>query len=133
VGKLIMAWKLPERFRKLMAEAREEHCPLYKVEEREYFLLGSWIPLPRRLGKTDCKTTRSIWFLWESKRTSHIGVQWQQRSRPCWGKHEAGRELRGQAPRAKRYFFPGTIPSKGTPRGGLAAESLRASGASTFF
>ena len=51
VGKLIMAWKLPERFRKLMAEAREEQCPLYKVEEREYgfshaeigaYLLGLW-------------------------------------------------------------------------------------------
>jgi HD-like signal output (HDOD) protein len=51
VGKLIMAWKLPERFRKLTAEAREEHCPLYKVEEREYgfshaeigaYLLGLW-------------------------------------------------------------------------------------------
>jgi HD-like signal output (HDOD) protein len=51
VGKLIMAWKLPERFKKLLAEAREEHCPLYKVEEREYgfshaeigaYLLGLW-------------------------------------------------------------------------------------------
>ena len=51
VGKLILAWKLPERFRKLMAEAREEQCPLYKVEEREYgfshaeigaYLLGLW-------------------------------------------------------------------------------------------
>jgi HD-like signal output (HDOD) protein len=51
VGKLILAWKLPERFRKLMAEARQEQCPLYKVEEREYgfshaeigaYLLGLW-------------------------------------------------------------------------------------------
>jgi HD-like signal output (HDOD) protein len=51
VGKLIMAWKLPERFKKLMAEGREEQCPLYKVEEREYgfshaeigaYLLGLW-------------------------------------------------------------------------------------------
>ena len=51
VGKLIMAWKLPERFKKLMAEVREEQCPLYKVEEREYgfshaeigaYLLGLW-------------------------------------------------------------------------------------------
>jgi HD-like signal output (HDOD) protein len=51
VGKLIMAWKLPPRFKKLMAEAREEQCPLYKVEEREYgfshaeigaYLLGLW-------------------------------------------------------------------------------------------
>jgi len=51
VGKLVMAWKLPVRFKKLMAEAREEHSPLYKVEEREYgfshaeigaYLLGLW-------------------------------------------------------------------------------------------
>ena len=51
VGKLIMAWKLPERFKKLMAEGREEQCPLHKVEEREYgfshaeigaYLLGLW-------------------------------------------------------------------------------------------
>jgi len=51
VGKLIMAWKLPERFEKLLAEGREEQCPLYKVEEREYgfshaeigaYLLGLW-------------------------------------------------------------------------------------------
>jgi HD-like signal output (HDOD) protein len=51
VGKLIMAWKLPVRFKKLLAEVREEHCPLYKVEEREYgfshaeigaYLLGLW-------------------------------------------------------------------------------------------
>jgi len=51
VGKLIMAWKLPDRFKKLMAEAEEEQCPLYQVEEREYgfshaeigaYLLGLW-------------------------------------------------------------------------------------------
>ncbi len=51
VGKLIMAWKLPERFKKLLREAREEQCPLYKVEEREFgfshaeigaYLLGLW-------------------------------------------------------------------------------------------
>jgi HD-like signal output (HDOD) protein/CheY-like chemotaxis protein len=51
VGKLILAWKLPERFRKLLADAAEEHCPLYKVEERECgfshaevgaYLLGLW-------------------------------------------------------------------------------------------
>ena len=51
VGKLIMAWKLPERFSKLLAEAQEEQGPLYKVEEREYgfshaeigaYLLGLW-------------------------------------------------------------------------------------------
>ncbi|HMD84415.1 MAG TPA: response regulator [Terriglobia bacterium] len=51
VGKLIMAWKLPARFKKLLVEAREEPCPLYKAEEREYgfshaeigaYLLGLW-------------------------------------------------------------------------------------------
>jgi HD-like signal output (HDOD) protein len=51
VGKLIMAWKLPERFKELTAEAREEQCPLYQVEERHYgfshaeigaYLLGLW-------------------------------------------------------------------------------------------
>jgi HD-like signal output (HDOD) protein len=51
VGKLIMAWKLTGRFKKLMAEAEQEQCPLYKVEEREYgfshaeigaYLLGLW-------------------------------------------------------------------------------------------
>jgi HD-like signal output (HDOD) protein len=51
VGKLILAWKLPERFKKLLAQAAEEHGPLYKVEEREYgfshaeigaYLLGLW-------------------------------------------------------------------------------------------
>jgi HD-like signal output (HDOD) protein len=51
VGKLIMAWKLPDRFAKLLAEAEQEHCPLHEVEEREYgfshaevgaYLLGLW-------------------------------------------------------------------------------------------
>jgi len=51
VGKLVLAWKLPERFQKLLAQAAEEGCPLYKVEEREYgfshaeiggYLLGLW-------------------------------------------------------------------------------------------
>lgn len=51
VGKLVMAWKLPARFRKLQAEAQQEQCPLYQVEEREYgfshaeigaYLLGLW-------------------------------------------------------------------------------------------
>jgi HD-like signal output (HDOD) protein len=51
VGKLILAWKLPERFRQLLAQAAAEHCPLYQVEEREYgfshaeigaYLLGLW-------------------------------------------------------------------------------------------
>jgi len=51
VGKLIVAWKLPDRFKKLLAEVAEEQCPLYKVEEREYgfshaeigaYLLGLW-------------------------------------------------------------------------------------------
>jgi HD-like signal output (HDOD) protein len=51
VGKLIMAWKLSERFEKMLEEARGAHCPVYKVEEREYgfshaeigaYLLGLW-------------------------------------------------------------------------------------------
>jgi HD-like signal output (HDOD) protein len=51
VGKLVLAWKLPEHFKSLLAEAAEEHCPLYKAEEREYgfshaeigaYLLGLW-------------------------------------------------------------------------------------------
>jgi HD-like signal output (HDOD) protein len=51
VGKLILAWKLPGRFKELMAEVQQEHCPLYKVEEREFgfshaeigaYLLGLW-------------------------------------------------------------------------------------------
>jgi HD-like signal output (HDOD) protein/ActR/RegA family two-component response regulator len=51
VGKLILAWKLPDRFKKLLAEAAKERCPLYKVEEREFgfshaaigaYLLGLW-------------------------------------------------------------------------------------------
>jgi HD-like signal output (HDOD) protein len=51
VGKLILAWKFPERFKELLAQAAEEHRPLYKIEEREYgfshaeigaYLLGLW-------------------------------------------------------------------------------------------
>jgi len=51
VGKLILAWKFPERFKKLREEAAEENCPLYQVEERDYgfshaeigaYLLGLW-------------------------------------------------------------------------------------------
>jgi HD-like signal output (HDOD) protein len=51
VGKLILAWKLPEHFKDLLAKAAEEHCPLCKVEEREHgfshaevgaYLLGLW-------------------------------------------------------------------------------------------
>jgi HD-like signal output (HDOD) protein len=51
VGKLILAWKLPGRFKMLQAQAAEERCPLYKVEERQYgfshaeigaYLLGLW-------------------------------------------------------------------------------------------
>ena len=51
VGKLVMAWKLPERFKKLLTEADEENCPLHVTEEREYgfshaeigaYLLGLW-------------------------------------------------------------------------------------------
>ena len=51
VGKLILAWKFPERFKQMLRQAAEEHCPLYKIEEREYgfshaeigaYLLGLW-------------------------------------------------------------------------------------------
>lgn len=51
VGKLVMAWKFPENFKKLMAEVRQERCPLHLAEQREYgfshaeigaYLLGLW-------------------------------------------------------------------------------------------
>jgi HD-like signal output (HDOD) protein len=51
VGQLILAWKLPERFKKMLVEARENGCPLYQVEEQQYgfshaeigaYLLGLW-------------------------------------------------------------------------------------------
>jgi HD-like signal output (HDOD) protein/ActR/RegA family two-component response regulator len=51
VGKLVLAWKFPQQFLKLLGEAAEKHCPLYKVEESEYgfshaeigaYLLGLW-------------------------------------------------------------------------------------------
>jgi HD-like signal output (HDOD) protein len=51
VGKLVMAWKLSEPFRKMLLEARETRSPLHKVEERENgfshaeigaYLLGLW-------------------------------------------------------------------------------------------
>jgi HD-like signal output (HDOD) protein len=51
VGKLILAWKLPERFKKSLAEAAAQRHPLHKVEEGEYgfshaeigaYLLGLW-------------------------------------------------------------------------------------------
>jgi HD-like signal output (HDOD) protein len=51
VGKLILAWKFPDRFKKMLRQAAEEHCSLYEVEEREYgfshaeigaYLLGLW-------------------------------------------------------------------------------------------
>ena len=51
VGKLIMAWKLPESFKKLLALGQQERCPLYVLEERENgfshaeiggYLLGLW-------------------------------------------------------------------------------------------
>jgi HD-like signal output (HDOD) protein len=34
VGKLILAWKLSEHFKKVLAEALAAHCPVYVVEER---------------------------------------------------------------------------------------------------
>jgi HD-like signal output (HDOD) protein/ActR/RegA family two-component response regulator len=51
VGKLVLAWKFPDRFKRLLAQAAEEHLPLYRVEEREHgfshaeiggYLLGLW-------------------------------------------------------------------------------------------
>ncbi len=51
VGKLIMAWKRSEQFGKMLVEAQETPCPVYKVEEREMgfshaevgaYLLGLW-------------------------------------------------------------------------------------------
>ena len=51
VGKLIVAWKLPERFKKLLVQVEAEQCPLHQVEERQYgfshaeigaYLLGLW-------------------------------------------------------------------------------------------
>lgn len=51
VGKLIVAWKLPERMKGHFEEAWSESCPLYKIEERESgfshaeiggYLLGLW-------------------------------------------------------------------------------------------
>jgi HD-like signal output (HDOD) protein len=51
VGKLILAWKLPDRLKMLLAAAAEEHRPLYEVEEQEdgfghaeigAYLLGLW-------------------------------------------------------------------------------------------
>ena len=51
VGKLIMAWKRSEQFGRILGEARDTPCPVYKVEEREIgfshaeigaYLLGLW-------------------------------------------------------------------------------------------
>jgi HD-like signal output (HDOD) protein len=51
VGKLIMAWKLPETFKRFIDLGRQEQCPLHIVEERESgfthaeiggYLLGLW-------------------------------------------------------------------------------------------
>lgn len=51
LGKLILAWKLSEHFEKRLAEAQEEHSPVFKMEERQdgfshaeigAYLLGLW-------------------------------------------------------------------------------------------
>jgi len=51
VGKLVLAWKLPNQFGKLLTRAAEKRSPLYKIEELEYgfthaeiggYLLGLW-------------------------------------------------------------------------------------------
>jgi HD-like signal output (HDOD) protein/ActR/RegA family two-component response regulator len=51
VGKLVLAWKFPDRFKRLLDQAAAERLALYKVEESEYgfshaeiggYLLGLW-------------------------------------------------------------------------------------------
>jgi HD-like signal output (HDOD) protein len=51
VGKLILAWKLPDEFERVLDTAAKENLPLYQVEEHEYgfshaeigaYLLGLW-------------------------------------------------------------------------------------------
>lgn len=56
VGKLIQAWKLPERFAETIKTSAGDHMPLHKVEEQFYgfshaeigaYLLGIWgLPYP---------------------------------------------------------------------------------------
>jgi HD-like signal output (HDOD) protein len=51
IGKLVLAWKMPDRFARLLARAREQNQPLYQVEEELWgithaeigaYLLGLW-------------------------------------------------------------------------------------------
>jgi putative nucleotidyltransferase with HDIG domain len=51
IGKLVLAWKMPERFQRLSAKAQEQHRPLYQIEEELWgithaeigaYLLGLW-------------------------------------------------------------------------------------------
>lgn len=56
IGKLVLAYKMPERFARLLARGRAEHLPLYRVEEEMWgithaevgaYLLGLWgLPIP---------------------------------------------------------------------------------------
>jgi putative nucleotidyltransferase with HDIG domain len=56
IGKLVLAYKMPDRFARLVARARAEQKPLYQIEEELWgithaevgaYLLGLWgIPLP---------------------------------------------------------------------------------------
>lgn len=51
IGKLVLAWKMPERLSRLMAKANEQNCPLHQIEEDLWgithaevgaYLLGLW-------------------------------------------------------------------------------------------
>jgi HD-like signal output (HDOD) protein len=51
IGKLVLAWKMPERFARLLARSREQNQPLYQIEEELWgithaeigaYLLGLW-------------------------------------------------------------------------------------------
>jgi HD-like signal output (HDOD) protein len=56
IGKLVLAWKMPERFARLLALSREQNRPLYQIEEElcgithaeiGAYLLGLWgLPIP---------------------------------------------------------------------------------------
>jgi putative nucleotidyltransferase with HDIG domain len=60
IGKLVLAYKMPDRFARLLARARTEQKPLYQVEEEQWgithaevgaYLLGLW-GLPLRVTES---------------------------------------------------------------------------------
>jgi putative nucleotidyltransferase with HDIG domain len=60
IGKLVLAYKMPDRFARLLARARAEQKPLYQVEEEQWgithaevgaYLLGLW-GLPLRVTES---------------------------------------------------------------------------------